>query len=226
MPTILITGANRGIGLAFTEHYASEGWRVIATCRDPGSAPDLSAIAGDVSVHPMDVSDPGSIIALADALDGEKIDILINNAGTYGDRDQSFGNMDYEGWAHTFQVNTIGPMIVTEAFADHVAAGKRRLVVCITSRMGSLTDGGGGYYQYRSSKAALNMVARGMANDLASRRIAVVLFHPGWVQTDMGGSAAPLTPAASVASMTRIMAGLGIADSGKFLDHDGSEIPW
>ena len=226
MPTVLITGANRGIGLAFAGHYADEGWRVFATCRDPGSASDLTAIQGEISVHPMDVSDHGTVHALARELDGEKIDLLINNAGMYGSPNQTFGNMDYEGWSETFRVNTMGPMVVTEAFAGHVAASRQRKVVCITSRMGSISDGGGGYVQYRSSKAALNMVARGMARDLASRRIAVVVFHPGWVQTDMGGSSAPLTPATSAASMAKVIAGLGMADSGRFLDYDGSEIPW
>ena len=226
MPTVLITGANRGIGLAFAGHYADEGWRVFATCRDPGSAGDLTAIQGEISVHTLDVSDHGTVHTLAAELDGEKIDLLINNAGMYGSPNQTFGNMDYDGWSETFRVNTMGPMVVTEAFAGHVAASRQRKVVCLTSRMGSISDGGGGYVQYRSSKAALNMVARGMARDLASRRIAVVVFHPGWVQTDMGGSSAPLTPAASAASMAKVIAGLDMSDSGRFLDYDGSEIPW
>lgn len=226
MSTVLITGANRGVGLAFTEHYASQGWQVYATCRDPAAADALGRVPGRVSVRPMDVADPGSVHALAAELSGEDIEILINNAGTYGDPNQSFGAMDYDGWAHTFRVNAIGPMLVTEAFAGQIARGDRRLVVCISSRMGSISDGGGGYYQYRSSKAALNMIARGMARDLGSRRITVVSFHPGWVRTDMGGSSASLTPADSVAAMSRVMAGLTTADSGKFLDHDGTEIPW
>lgn len=224
--SVLITGANRGIGLAYARHYARAGWRVFATCRDPAAAVELGAVAGDISMHPLDVADFDAVRGLAATLRDEAIDLLINNAGIYGSDGQTFGRIDYEGWARTFQVNTMAPVAVTEAFVEHLSRGAGRLVACMTSQMGSISDGGGGYYQYRSSKAALNMAARSMARDLASKRIAVVVFHPGWVSTDMGGGAAPLSPEDSVASLTRIIDGLTLADSGRFLDYDGSEIPW
>lgn len=226
MPTVLITGANRGIGLAFCDHYAGLGWRVLATCRNPDDAAELAAIDGDLTLYRMDVGDRRSVRAAAGAIGDEPLDLLINNAGTYGSRGQDFGNLDPDGWADAFRVNAMGPLLVTEAFQDNVARGDRRLVVCLTSRMGSLTDGDGGYIQYRSSKAALNMAVRAAVRDLAARRIAIVLFHPGWVRTDMGGSSAPLSPARSVASMARVFDKLSLADSGRFLNHDGSEIPW
>lgn len=229
MPTALITGANRGIGLAFCGQYAGQGWRVFAICRHPDEAAaltDLAGIAGDVTIHEMDVADPASVAAAAAGIGGTPIDLLINNAGIYGSPGQDFGNLDFDGWAHAFRVNTMGPLIVAQAFQDNVAASDTRLIVCLTSRMGSIADGGGGYIQYRSSKAALNMAARAMTDDLARRRVAVVLFHPEWVQTNMGGKSAPLSPRDSVAGMARVIDGLSIADSGKFFNYDGSEIPW
>lgn len=226
MPTALITGANRGIGLAFCGHYAAQGWRVFATCRDRDAAAELAVIAGDVTILEMDVADPGSVAAAAARIGDAPIDLLINNAGIYGSPGQDFGAVDLDGWAHAFRVNTMGPLIVTQAFQDNVARSDRRLVACLTSRMGSISDGGGGYIQYRSSKAALNMTARSMALDLAVRRVAVVLFHPGWVRTAMGGGSAPLSPRDSVAGMAGVMDGLSMADSGKFFNYDGSEIPW
>lgn len=226
MPNMLITGANRGIGLAYARYFADEGWRVYATCREPGAATDLSSLSGDVLVHKLDVTDIGAIKGLAQSLGDVAIDLLINNAGIYGSPNQIFGDMDYAGWADTFRVNSMAPMAVTEAFTPHLGRGEGKKVVCMSSHMGSISGGGTGYVQYRSSKAALNMVARGMASELAAQRIAVFVFHPGWVQTDMGGSTAPLTPDQSVASMARVIARLTLKDSGRFLNHDGSEVPW
>ena len=163
---------------------------------------------------------------LGQELGGAAIDLLINNAGIYGSQNQVFGDMDYERWVETFRVNTMAPMAVTEAFRPHLDRGDGKMVVCISSHMGSISGGGGGYVQYRSSKAALNMVARGMATDLARQRIAVVIFHPGWVQTDMGGSAASLSPDQSVASMVSVIGKLTFKESGRFLNYDGSDLPW
>ena len=227
MPSILITGANRGIGLAFARRAASEGWRVIATCRDPDRARELRAIDGDITVHALDVADRAAIEALAGALAGMPIDILLNNAGiSAGDGGGRFGAIDYESWEEVLRVNTIAPMKMAECFADNVARSERRLIVCITSRMGSIAEAYGGYYQYRSSKAALNMVAANLAGDLSSRGITVVVFHPGWVRTNMGGRSAPLTPDDSVAGMWRVIGGLSQSDSGAFLNYDGGTIPW
>ncbi len=232
MATILITGASRGLGLEFAAQYARAGWRVHATCRDPEAADALNAmVAGapaTVALHRLDVTDRGQVLALAAALGGEPIDVLLNNAGVYVDHDRAFGNVDYAGWEETLRVNTLGPMRLIEAFVDRVAASARKLIVCISSQMGSIGDtvGGGGSYAYRSSKAALNAVVKGLAGDLRDLGITVVAVHPGWVATDMGGRGAPVSARDSVAAMRGVIDRLGPADSGRFLGYDGSEIPW
>ena len=232
MATILITGASRGLGLEFAAQYARAGWRVHATCRDPAAADALNAVAAGapatVALHRLDVTDHGQVLALAEALGGEPIDVLLNNAGVYVDHDRAFGNVDYAGWEETLRVNTLGPMRLIEAFVDRVAASARKLIVCISSQMGSIGDtvGGSGSYAYRSSKAALNAVVKGLAGDLRDRGVTVVAVHPGWVATDMGGAGAPLGPAESVRAMRAMIERLAPAASGTFLKYDGSEIPW
>jgi NAD(P)-dependent dehydrogenase (short-subunit alcohol dehydrogenase family) len=226
MPTVLITGASRGIGLEFVRQYAVEGWRVHAACRDPDKARDLKAIKGDVRVHPLDVTDETQIGGLAKSLAGEPIDVLINNAGIYPVRD-SFGKTDVEAWMRTLRTNTIAPVCVAEAFIPHLEGGQRKMIVNITSRMGSIAENtSGGSYAYRSSKAALNMAAKSMSIDLRGRGITIVVFHPGWVQTDMGGSSAPVTPGNSVSGMRAKIASLTAADSGSFFSYDGHPIAW
>ncbi|MCH7931701.1 MAG: SDR family oxidoreductase [Proteobacteria bacterium] len=231
MPSILITGANRGLGLAFARHYAAAGWRVHAGYRDPDAADALAAVAsnaaGRVSVHRLDVADAAEIAALAESLRDEALDVLLNNAGLSGGRFRTFGKTDYGLWEETLRVNTLAPLRMAEAFVGHVARSERRLIVFISSRMGSISDNmNGGAYVYRSSKAALNAVVKSMAVDLKRRGIGVVALHPGWVATDMGGSAAPLSPAESVDGMAAVIERLTPADSGRFLSYDGSAIPW
>jgi NAD(P)-dependent dehydrogenase (short-subunit alcohol dehydrogenase family) len=226
MATILITGASRGLGLEFVRQYAAEGDRVIAACRDPSAASALKALKGDVRAVALDVADGGSIRALADALANEPIDILINNAGVYG-KAQSLGKMDYAAWEDVFRINAIGPMHLTDALVPRIAAGKRKIVAAITSQMGSIEDNSsGGYYAYRSSKAALNAVFKSLAIDLKPRGITSVVLHPGWVKTDMGGANAPLEAPDSVRGMRTVLARLTNADSGRFLDYQGREMPW
>ncbi len=226
MPTVMITGANRGIGLEFARQYAAEGWRVLAACRSPRGAKELAALAGDVRVHALDVIDEYQLAALARSLSDEAIDVLINNAGV-GGFDDSFGNTPTNDWLETLRINAIAPLHVAEQFIPHLERGQRRLIVNITSKMGSITDNSsGGSYAYRTSKAALNMVAKSMAQDLATKRIIVVLFHPGWVRTDMGGPQALLPPKASVSGMRAKIATLTAADSGKFFNYDGKPLPW
>ncbi len=229
MPSILITGANRGLGLEFARQYGAEGWRVYASCRDPGAADALNGLAGEhdgLTAHRLDVTDDGQIAALAGALGDEPIDVLLNNAGISGGARSGFGEIDYARWPETLRVNTLGPARMAEAFVAPLTRGGRKLMVCISSRMGSIAQNSGGYYAYRSSKAALNAVVASLAVDLAPRGITVVAFHPGWVATDMGGAGAPLSPAESVRGMRAVIERLAPADTGRFLNYDGAEIPW
>jgi NAD(P)-dependent dehydrogenase (short-subunit alcohol dehydrogenase family) len=231
MPSTLITGANRGLGLEFARQYLADGWQVYAACRDPKSASELhrlaDASAGKLRILTLDVTDPASVKVRAAELDGQAIDLLLNNAGIGGPRGQTIGNIDYGAWAKVLDVNTMGPMRVSEAFVDNVARSKRKLIVTLTSGMGSIGDNtSGGSIAYRSTKAALNMVMRTLAIDLAPRGITCVVVNPGWVRTDMGGPHATLTPAESVTRLRGLIETLGPAQSGKFFNHDGREYPW
>jgi len=227
MNTILITGANRGLGLEFVRSYAPEGWRVHACCRHPDKAKALSEIAGDVVVHKLDVTDGLPVASLARELADEPIDILINNSGVYHQAAGEFGQIDFGTWVEELKVNTVAPARLVERFVEQVAASERKLIVNISSGMGSI--GGttsGDSIVYRSSKAGLNMVVKCLANALAERGITVVALSPGWVTTDMGGPNAKLTPADSIAKMRGVIDRLTLADTGRFFDHEGEERPW
>jgi len=231
MPTILITGANRGIGLALAKAYAADNWLVLATCRHPGKADELRALAKaheGVEVRALDVAEPRAIRDFAAWLEGLPIDVLFNNAGMLGPRDgQSLGDIDYAGWAEVLRVNLLAPVAMAETLADNVAASDRRVIAMMSSIMGSMAENkGGGYYLYRSSKAALNMAVRSLAADLRRRRVIVVALHPGWVRTDMGGAGASLSPGRSAAGLKRVVDSLKLDDSGKFRRYDGSALPW
>ncbi len=231
MPSILITGANRGLGFEFATQYVADGWRVFATCRDPASAAQLRRLADtgkrELSIDSLNVTDLASVKAAAAKLEGQAIDVLLNSAGIFAQRGQTLRNVDYASWAGVFDVNTMGPMRVVEAFVDHVARSDRKLVITVTSGMGSLADNiSGGSIPYRTSKAAVNMVMRSLAFELAPLGISCVLVNPGWVRTDMGGSGAPLSPAESVAAVRRLIETLGPAQSGKFFHYDGREHAW
>ncbi len=230
--TVLITGANRGLGLEMTKQYAQAGWNVVACCRSPESALDLSRLIqqfGDsVSVHPLDVTQFDGIDRLSRELSGRSIDVLINNAGVYGDTtDTAFGNLDYSCWQHVLAVNTLAPVKMAEAFMPHVSRSNRKLIVSLTSLMGSIADNrGGGSLMYRSSKAGLNAALKSMAIDLKPRGIGILIFHPGWVKTDMGGNNAPTSPEESVRGLQGIIERFRPEDSGRFLDFRGKELPW
>jgi NAD(P)-dependent dehydrogenase (short-subunit alcohol dehydrogenase family) len=231
MPSVLITGANRGLGFEFARQYLADSWRVFATCRDPVAADQLQHLAkssgGELTIVEMDVTDSARVREAAAQINDVAIDVIINSAGITGASGQRPGHIDYDSWARVLNVNTMGPLRVLEAFVDHIASGERKLAVSITSGMGSLADNtSGGSIAYRSSKAALNMVMRSAAIDLAPRGIACVLINPGWVKTDMGGPSATLTPQESVTAMLRLIEKLGPAQSGKFFHYDGSEYPW
>ncbi len=227
MPTVLITGANRGLGLEFARQYATSGWRVIATSRAPEKADALHALGQRVSVHRLDVADLAAVAAFGRALAAATIDVLIANAGIAGARDMTAETVPAgaEAWERTLRVNAIAPLALAGAFHAPVARSEQRKMVAITSRLGSMgANSDGGLYAYRSSKAALNAVWRSFALDHPD--VIAALLHPGWVRTDMGGAGALLDPEQSVAGLRRVIAGLAKADSGRFYNYDGSPIPW
>lgn len=236
MPTILVTGANRGLGLEFVRQYAAEGWTVHACCRNPNGAEDLNAIAttktgaganGHVTVHKLDVADFAAIDGLAKSLNGAPIDVLLNNAGVGGGDRQEFMNDDFEAWSRTFRVNTMAPLRMTEAFVDNVAGSECKVVVIISTIMASMTDDvSGKLHLYRTSKAAVNMVMRLLSVDLEERGITTFSLHPGWVRTDMGGAQATLSPEESITGIRRVIAGAGPETNGRFMTWDGKELPW
>jgi len=206
MPSVLITGANRGIGLEFARQYAAAGWRVFAACRDPARAKDLKELKGDVRVSTLDIGDFMAINVLARELEGEAIDVLVNNAGVYGPGPQTLESLDYDGWAETFRIDCMAQIRMSRAFLDHVAKSERKVIVALTSKMGSIDDNsGGGAYIYRSCKAALNAAFKSLAIDVAPRGIVAAVIHPGWVMTDMGGPNALISAAESVTAMRALI---------------------
>ncbi|HEX8366049.1 MAG TPA: SDR family oxidoreductase [Allosphingosinicella sp.] len=220
MPSVLITGAGRGLGLEFARQYAEDGWEVVATAR--GEAPELEPLG--VRVERLDMRDFAAVASFGERLAGAPLDLLIANAGVSGP--QRIGNPQTAAeWQEVHAVNAVAPTLLAEALLPNVLAAEGKMVA-ITSRMGSIADSSGGYIAYRASKAALNAAWRALALDLAGRPVTLALFHPGWVQTDMGGPNAPLARTDSVAALRRIIAGLAPKDSGCFLDRDGSVIPW
>jgi len=224
---VLITGANRGIGLEFTRQYLADGWQVIACCRKPAAANELQVLSaqGQLIIEELDVVDFAQIDRLAEKLEGQAIDVLINNAGIY--RGSAFGTLDYTAWAESFKVNSMAPLKMAEAFVGHIAAGQLKKIATITSKMGSIDDNtSGGGYIYRSSKTAVNMVMKSLAIDLQPKGISAVTLHPGWVQTDMGGSNALIDTRQSVSGMREVIEKLTLANSGRFIAYDGKEIAW
>ncbi len=232
MSSILITGSNRGLGLEWARQYTAAGWRVYATCRHPEEADALDQLAlrnPNLTVHRMDVTREEEISVLAKDLAGEPIDILLNNAGVYFEKflDENLGNIDFGQWEETFRVNSLGPMRVSAAFTEHLARSERRLVVAITSHMGSISEiGSPGSYAYRSSKAALNAAMKGLSLALQSHGVGVLMLHPGWVQTRMGGPGATITTETSVHGMRKLVEGFRMRETGYFYRFDGSVIPW
>ena len=229
MPTIFITGANRGLGLEFVRQYVESGWKVIATARNPERAKQLKdwkSKYSNLEVYPLDLRDFSQIEDLASRLKGRSIDVLLNNAGVYGGK-QSFGSVDYESFRETLLVNTMAPLKVCEAFLEHVASSEWKLILLMSSRMGSIEDNtSGGNYIYRASKAALNMIGKSLSIDLAPRSIWVLILHPGWVRTDMGGSAAPLSVEESIRGMRQVIENYKNFPSGSFVTYAGERLPW
>jgi NAD(P)-dependent dehydrogenase (short-subunit alcohol dehydrogenase family) len=227
--TVLITGANRGIGLELAHQYLNTGWTVYACCRKPEEAEKLATLAGeDLEIFALDVAEPESVELLAEVLVERSLDLLINNAGIYGPRGggQAFGTLDFDAWLDVFETNTLGPLRVTEALLGNLTREGPGAVATITSIMGSIAQNQGGHYAYRSSKAAVNAAMRGLAEDLRGRGIPVVLVHPGWVRTAMGGPQAQISVEESAAGIREVIAELELANTGRFVDYTGAPIPW
>jgi NAD(P)-dependent dehydrogenase (short-subunit alcohol dehydrogenase family) len=221
---VLLTGANRGIGLEFARQLAARGDRVVATCRNPAAASELAAL--DVQVETLDVVGAASIERIAALYEDRNLDLLINNAGV-GVGHRPLGKLDYEEMGIFYATNAVGPLRLIEALLPALRRGEYPTVVSLTSRVGSIQDNtSGGSYAYRASKAALNAITKSLAIDLAEEGFTCVVLHPGWVQTDMGGASAPLPTDQSVAGMLRVLEGLSQEDSGGFFDYTGESLPW
>ncbi len=227
MPTVLITGAGRGIGLALVHAYAEDDWTVLAGIRDPAAAQRLMRIDGDVTPVTLDVADPASVMILAERLAGLPLDLLLNNAGLLGSRGTTIGETDFAAWQDVLTVNTLAPVRLVEAFLPHLRDGEGKIIATVSSRLGSIgSNDSGGNLIYRSSKAAVNAAMRSIARDLADEAFTVTLLHPGWVRTDMGGPQASVEPADSARGIKSVIDGLTPAMTGRFFNYDGAEIPW
>ena len=231
MKTVLISGANRGLGLEFCRQYAKARWRVLACCRQPKQACELQQLAvqhQNVQIYSLDVTDFSQIDCLSIQLSKETIDVLINNAGIFGDKaEQGFGKLDYQAWTQVLTVNVQAPMKMAEAFFNQVQRSEMKLIVVISSLMGSIADNGsGGTILYRSSKAALNAAMRSLAIELKSLLIGVLIFHPGWVRTDMGGANGLIDAPESINGMRAEIEQFSLEKTGQFIKYDGSAMPW
>lgn len=223
-PTVLITGANRGIGLEYARQFAEKGYQVVGTARDPSDAKELAAVAD--RVEQLDVTDAASVAALATRLRDVPIDLLVNNAGIFDRSDVTVDKVDFGMMEQTFAVNTLGPLRVTQALLPNLRAGKRRTVVNMSSHLGSIEKSNGRWYAYRASKAALNQINKILSVELAPEGFICVVLHPGWVRTDLGGANATYSPQESVGGLLAVIEKLGPADNGRFYDFQGKPIPW
>ncbi|MCY4310470.1 MAG: SDR family oxidoreductase [Rhodospirillaceae bacterium] len=226
MTNVLITGAGRGIGLELARRFLAAGARVNATVRDMAKADSLRSLGNRVTINVCDVTSDADVSALAEGLADKPIDVLINNAGILLNRGEAFGNIDLEAFEEVLRVNTIAPIRVAQAFADNVAASSKKLIVNVSSRMGSIGEGGVAAYSYRASKAALNMAMTTIAKDLEGQGVTVIVVHPGWVRTDMGGSSASLSVEESVDGLMHVIDSVSMVDTGSFFNYDGTSIQW
>ncbi len=235
MPTVVITGANRGLGLEFVRQYLADGWHTIACVRRPSEA--LSALegAGHLTISTFDLVDPAAMAAFAARLGDAPVDVLLNNAGTMGRGSFAeqglepfrFGVANAEEWAEVFHLNVFVPMKLAELLVDNVAASEGRRIITLTSMLGSMAlNTLGGLYAYRASKAAVNAMMRSMAIDLAPRGIIAAPIHPGWVKTGLGGDRAPLEAPEAVAGVRRVIASLTPENNGQVVSYAGEAMPW
>ena len=223
MTTVFITGGARGIGLELAKAYLAAGETVLLGLRQPAKAP--AAVAG-CELYPLDVASGASVKALASRLGERAIDVLINNAGIIGPDRQSAVDMDFEGFLETLQVNTLGPLRVTQALLPNLRRSRSGRVVVISSRMGSMAYAKSDHLAYRASKTAANKIVQGLATDLAAEGIAVAAAHPGWVRTDMGGAGADIAPQESARGLKVVIDGLTLANTGRFWNYNGADVPW
>lgn len=237
MPRILITGANRGLGLEFARQYANDGWEVIATCRHPDGAVDLEAIAADtgrVEIVPLEVTDHEAVDDLAARTRGRPLDVLLNNAGIIGPLPiaehigrQRFGHLDYELWLDVLRVNTLAPVKMAEAFLPHLEAGEQKKLCTLSSSVGSITEHRTPAFAYASSKTAVNKAMSLLAHELRDRGVIVALFCPGYVQTRMNvDGGADVRPEQSVSGLRRLIAELTLEDTGTFTRYNGERVAW
>ncbi|MGI9290857.1 MAG: SDR family oxidoreductase [Gammaproteobacteria bacterium] len=232
MPTVLITGANRGLGLEYVRQYLDQGWQVHACTRKPDALELTSLKQDNLSIHKLDVVDHQGVDALAESLNNKPIDVLINNAGTTGPKGapecmeySGVDNMDYAIWRDTLEVNLLGAFKVATAFRPHLTKADRGILVNMSSDLGSMKQNTmGNMYSYRSSKTALNMVTKGMANDC--KEFITVSMAPGWCKTELGGTGAEIDPADSVTEQICALAGVTKEQSGTFIDRFGKSVAW
>jgi len=229
MPHALITGANRGLGLEHVRQLLKREWTISAAVRDPNSADELKALDpgdGRLRILSYDASDLNAATQLKAQVKGP-LDIVFANAGVMGPKVQEFGNAASEGFMDTLRVNTLAPLALAEAFADQVAESQLKVIALQSSRMGSVADNdSGGRYAYRASKAALNAVGKSLSVDLKDKGVIVMVLHPGWVKTDMGGPNGLLTPSESVSAQLDLIARANPAMSGRFFHVSGEDLPW
>ncbi len=228
METVVITGANRGIGFELTRRFLQADAKVIATCRNPGDASALNALSaeGRLDLFPLELTDGASVSAFCAGLSGRRVDILINNAGIMGGERQSLEKMDYAAWLRAFEVNTLAPFRMATALLGNLKRAERPRIVTLSSQMASLARKSTGSYAYRSSKAALNKVMQVLALELTADGIIVCPVHPGWAKTDMGGPAADITAQESAAGLFDLIGSLTQEQSGRFWTWQGEEHPW
>ena len=236
MPTVLVTGANRGLGFEHVKQYAEKGWNVIACARNPEKADDLQALKNkyeeNFTIELLEDIDHPRIEDLAKKYKGTPIDILLNNAGTTGPMGvpgameyQKIDSMDYQIWRDILEVNLLSPFKIATAFKEHVSKSEKKILVMMSSDLGSVEQNNfGGFYSYRASKSALNIISKGMSVDW--KDITVIALAPGWCRTNLGGAEADIDPAESVAEQQIMFESIKLDDSGKFLDRFGNQVPW
>jgi NAD(P)-dependent dehydrogenase (short-subunit alcohol dehydrogenase family) len=228
--TVLITGANRGLGLEFARQYALDEWQVLACCRDPKKAEQLQKLStqyNNITIYKLDVTKETEITKLTETLDKMPIDLLINNAGIYGDKASTLERLSTQELNKVFLTNTIAPLLISRALSNNLMLGQMKVIATISSLMGSISNNNsGGSYAYRASKSALNMIMKNLSIDYKTKGIHVLVLHPGWVKTDMGGEQAPLDINTSITGMRKVILEQAKKNQGLFYSYDGEEISW